>query len=125
MALVGPAEILDRIATFLAAGHSEWRWADDLFSSIADGANRFHFSDGERSADCCWDHLMRFMPATIAAAVLARLELAADAEDALSKIRVVRPFAVPSREQKAALIRYLASTRKESKTSILSQTEKP
>jgi Dual specificity phosphatase, catalytic domain len=61
MAVVGPAEILDRVATFLAAGHSEWRWADDLFSSTADGVDRFHFSGGERSADCCWDHLMRFM----------------------------------------------------------------
>jgi Dual specificity phosphatase, catalytic domain len=61
----------------------------------------------------------------LAAAVLARLELAADAEDALSRIRAVRSFAVPSREQKAALIRYLASTKIEGNTSILSQTEKP
>jgi hypothetical protein len=67
----------------------------------------------------------RWRTATIAAAVLARLELAADAEDALSRIRVVRSFAVPSREQKAALIRYLASTKIEGNTSILSQTEKP
>jgi protein-tyrosine phosphatase len=63
--------------------------------------------------------------ATIAAAVLARLELAADAEEALSRIRAVRPFAIPSREQKAALIRYLASTRIKGNTFIFSQTEKP
>jgi hypothetical protein len=31
MVVVGPAEILDRVATFLAAGHSEWRWADEVF----------------------------------------------------------------------------------------------
>jgi hypothetical protein len=124
MAVVGPVEILDRVATFLAAGHSEWRWADDLFPSTADGADRFHFSGGERSADCCWDDLMRFMPATIAAAVLARLELAADAEEALSRIRAVRQFALPSREQKAALLRCLASARLDRSIPNLSRTEK-
>ena len=46
--------------------------------------------------------------AAIVAAVLVRLELAADAGEALSSVRAVRPFAIASREQKAASIRYLA-----------------
>jgi hypothetical protein len=62
---------------------------------------------------------------TIAAAVSAWLELAGDAEEALTRIRAVRPFATLSREQETALIRYLASTKIERKTFILPQTEKP
>jgi hypothetical protein len=63
--------------------------------------------------------------ATIAAAVLVRLELAADAEEALARVRAVRPFAVPSREQKAALMQYLASARLDRAIPNLSPTEKP
>jgi protein-tyrosine phosphatase len=63
--------------------------------------------------------------ATIAAAVLVRLQLAADAGEALSRVRAVRPFAIPSREQKAALMKYLASARLDRAVSNLSPTEKP
>ena len=47
--------------------------------------------------------------ATITAAILVELELAVDFEQALSRVRAARPFAYPSGEQKAALIRYLSS----------------
>ena len=47
--------------------------------------------------------------ATITAAVLVRLGLAPGVEEALSEVRAARHFAYPSREQKAALIRYLGS----------------
>lgn len=47
--------------------------------------------------------------ATITAAVMVRLGLAEDADDALARIRSVRPGARPSRAQRAALDRYLAS----------------
>jgi diacylglycerol kinase (ATP) len=46
--------------------------------------------------------------ATVAAAILVRLGLAGDADQALSMIRAARPLARPSREQRVALIRYLA-----------------
>lgn len=47
--------------------------------------------------------------ATITAAVMVQLGLAPGVEEALSEVRAARPFAYPSREQKAALIRYLRS----------------
>jgi hypothetical protein len=47
--------------------------------------------------------------ATIAAAVLVRLGLATNVEQALPMIRAARPLARPSRGQMAALIRYLSS----------------
>jgi diacylglycerol kinase (ATP) len=49
--------------------------------------------------------------ATIAAAVLVRLNYAADVEQALSMIRAARPLARPSRQQKRALMAYLSSER--------------
>lgn len=45
--------------------------------------------------------------ATIAAAVLIRLGLASDIDEALSMIQAARPLAKPSRQQKAALRRYV------------------
>jgi hypothetical protein len=47
--------------------------------------------------------------ATVAAAVLARLGLAPGATEALARVRQVRPRARPSREQRAALERFLGS----------------
>jgi hypothetical protein len=56
--------------------------------------------------------------ATIAAAVLVQLGLAADLEQALAAIRAVRPLARPSRPQKAALIRYLSKAQTPSEAPI-------
>jgi protein-tyrosine phosphatase len=44
--------------------------------------------------------------ATDTAAMLLRLRLAPDVEEALSMVKAARPLAKPSRQQKAALIRY-------------------
>jgi hypothetical protein len=53
------------------------------------------------------------------------VKLAADAGEALARVRAVRPFAIPSREQKAALMKYLASARLDRAISNLSPTETP
>jgi protein-tyrosine phosphatase len=48
--------------------------------------------------------------ATVAAAILLRLGLAPDVEQALSMVRAVRPRARPSLQQRAALIRYASDS---------------
>jgi hypothetical protein len=92
------------------------------FQTAVDVVTRWHATGWCVLIHCAQGH---GRTATIAAAVLVRLELAADAGEALARVRAVRPFAVPSREQKAALMQYLASARLDRAIPNLSPTEKP